>query len=74
MYFLLCQTSKLLLFEINFQKVDQYTGGKWLIHGIKQHKDNQFQSLGFPSRISYLRILIWHMIYLPNNDVLSLSW
>ena len=32
-------------FKLDFQKVDQHTGGKWLIHGIKRHKDNQLQSL-----------------------------
>ena len=28
-------------FKVDFQKVDQYPGGKWLIHGTKHHKDNQ---------------------------------
>ena len=28
-------------FKLDIQKVDQYTGGKWLIHGTKHHKDNQ---------------------------------
>ena len=28
-------------FKLNFQKVDQHTGGKWLIHGTKRRKDNQ---------------------------------
>ena len=32
-------------FKLDFQKVDQYTGGKWLIHSIKHHKDDQLQSL-----------------------------
>ena len=27
-------------FELDFQKMDQHTGGKWLIHGTKHHKDN----------------------------------
>ena len=39
-------------FKLDFQKVDQHTGDKWLIHGIKRHKDNQLQSLGLPCRIS----------------------
>ena len=26
--------------KLNFQKVDQPTGSKWLIHGIKRRKDN----------------------------------
>ena len=39
-------------FKLDFQKVDQHTGGKWLIHGTKLHKDNQLQSLELPCRIS----------------------
>ena len=39
-------------FEIDFQKVDQHIGGKWLIHGTKRRKDNQLQSLELPYRIS----------------------
>ena len=39
-------------FEVDFQKVDQRTGGKWLINGTKHHKDNQLQSLELPRRIS----------------------
>ena len=30
--------------KLNFQKVDQHTGDKWLIHGTKRRKDNQLQS------------------------------
>ena len=29
-------------FKLEFHNVDQHTGGKWLMHGIKHHKDNQF--------------------------------
>ena len=29
--------------KLDLQKVDQHTGGKWLIHGSKRHKDNQFK-------------------------------
>ena len=50
--FPLCQTYKLLSFKLDFQKVDQHTGGKWLIHGTKRHKDNQLQSLELTFRIS----------------------
>ena len=50
--FLLCQTYKYDHFKIYFQKVDQHTGGKWLIHGTKRRKDNQLQSLELPCRIS----------------------
>ena len=32
-------------FKIDFPKVDQHIGGKWLIHGTKHHKDNPAQSL-----------------------------
>ena len=40
------------LFKLDFQKVEQHTGGKWLIHGTQRHKDNQLQSLELPCRIS----------------------
>ena len=33
-----------LSFKTYFQKTDQHTRGKWLIHGAKHHKDNQLQS------------------------------
>ena len=39
-------------FELDFQEMDQYTGGKWLIHGTKHCKDNQLQSLELTCRIS----------------------
>ena len=39
-------------FKLDFQKVDQQTGGKWLIHGIKHHKDYQLQILKLRCRIS----------------------
>ena len=38
--------------KLDFQKVDQNTGGKWLIHGTKHRKDNQLQSLELPCRMS----------------------
>ena len=40
--------------KIDFQKGDQHTGCKWLIHDTKHRKDNQLQSLKLPSRISKL--------------------
>ena len=40
--------------KFDFQKVDQHAGGKWLIHDTKRRKDNQFQSLKLPCRISKL--------------------
>ena len=39
--------------KLDFQKVDQHAGGKWLIH-TKRHKDNRLQSLKLPCRISKL--------------------
>ena len=42
------------VFKIDFQKVDQHAGGKWLIHDTKRLKDNQLQSLKLPCRISKL--------------------
>ena len=39
-------------FQLDFQKVDQHTGAKWLIHGTKRRKDNQLQSLELPCRTS----------------------
>ena len=39
-------------FKLDFQKADQHTGGKWLIHGTKRRKDNELQSLELPCRIS----------------------
>ena len=38
--------------KLGLVKVGQYTGGKWLIHGTKTHKDNQLPSLELPCRIS----------------------
>ena len=46
--------------KIDFQKVDQHAGGKWLIHDTKRHKDNQLQSLKLPCRISKLSSYMWH--------------
>ena len=39
-------------FKLDFQKVDQHTRGKWLIHGTIRRKDNQLQSLELPCGIS----------------------
>ena len=43
-----------LVLTIDFQKVDQHAGGKWLIHDTKRRKDNQLQSLKLICRISKL--------------------
>ena len=45
--------------KIDFQKVDQHAGGKWLIHATKRRKDNQLQSLKLPCRISKLSSKMW---------------
>ena len=42
-------------FKLDFQKVDQHTGGKWSIHSTKCRKDNQLQSLELPCRISMVQ-------------------
>ena len=39
-------------FQLDFQNVEQHTGGNWLTHGTKRRKDNQLQSLELPCRIS----------------------
>ena len=40
-------------FKLDFRKVDQHTGGKWLIHGTKHRKDNQLHSpVEYPDRES----------------------
>ena len=40
--------------KIDFQKMDQHAGGKWLIHDTKRRKDNQLESLKLPCKISKL--------------------
>ena len=42
--------------KVDFQKVDQHTGGERLIHDTKRRKDNQLQNLKFPCRISFLSV------------------
>ena len=39
-------------FNLDFQKVDQYTRSKWLIHSTKRRKANPLQGLELPYRIS----------------------
>ena len=39
-------------FKLDFHKVDQHAGGKWLTHDTKHRKDNQLQSLKLPCRVS----------------------
>ena len=37
---------------LDIQNVDQHTGGKWLMHGTKDRKGNQLESLELPRRLS----------------------
>ena len=54
-YYPVCQTyGPNWSLKIDFQKVDQHAGGKWLIHDTKRRKDNQLQSLKLTCRISKL--------------------
>ena len=55
--------------KTSFQKVDQHTGSKWLIHGIYHRKDNQLQRLELPCRIPYLGKYIcrWNGIAMDIN-------
>ena len=39
-------------FKLDFNDMDQHTGGKWLIQGTKHHKDKQLQRLALPCKIS----------------------
>ena len=39
--------------KIEFQKVDQHAGGKWLIHDTKRRKDNQFSCTAWNSPAEY---------------------
>ena len=39
-------------FKLDFQKVDQHTGEKLIIHGTKRRKDNLLQGLELSCRIS----------------------
>ena len=50
--FFYVKLTNLQSFKLDFQNVEQHTGGKWLIHGTKPRKDNQLQSLELPCRIS----------------------
>ena len=44
-------------FKLDFQKVDQHTGGKWLLHDTKCHKGNQLQSLS--NSFSCMKIVVF---------------
>ena len=40
-------------FKLDFQKVNQHIGGRWLIHGTKRRKDNQLESKAWNSPVEY---------------------
>ena len=42
--------------KVNFQKVDQHAGGKWLIHDTKCCKDNQLQSLKHCLKVDFQKV------------------
>ena len=52
-------------FKLDFQKVNQHRGGKWLIQGTKRRKDNQLQSLELPCVCT----CIWYVIGNQGNHV-----
>ena len=39
-------------FKLDFQKMNQHTRRKWLMHGTKRDRDNDLQSLELPCEIS----------------------
>ena len=39
--FIMSNLQPICCLKIDFQKVDQHAGGKWLIHDTKRQKDNQ---------------------------------
>ena len=47
--------------KIDFQKVDQHAGGKWLIHDTKRHKDNHLQSLKWWIGVDFENDLYSHL-------------
>ena len=52
MFYLMSNLQTYYHFKLDFPKVDQHTGRKWLIHSTKRHNDNQLQILELPCRIS----------------------
>ena len=43
LFFIMLYLQTLYHFKLDFQNVDQHTGGKWFIHGTKLRKDNQLK-------------------------------
>ena len=52
-FYILSNLQTYYYFELDFQEVDQQTGGKWLIHVTKHHKDIHLQSLKLLSKTFY---------------------
>ena len=48
-----------LSFQTRIPKVDQHTGGKWLIHGTKHRKDNQLQSNGITVHLASAVLVLY---------------
>ena len=46
--------------NVDFEKVNKHTRGKWLIQDTKRRKDYQLQSLKLPCRISKFSSYMWH--------------
>ena len=63
-----------LSFQTRIPKVDQHTGGKWLIHGTKHRKDNQLQSLEL-SCSATIEVEEWISNFIPHIiiDVITYS-
>ena len=58
-------------FKLDFQNVDQHTGGKWLIYGTKHRKNNQLQSLekAIVLHIRYVQFIFMNVAY--TNSAMS---
>ena len=69
-WFFYIKLTNQLPFEANFQKVNQHTGGEWVIRGNKPHKDNQRQCLFFPVEFPSWKY-IFH-IKEPHGNMLDL--
>ena len=50
-------------FQIDFQKEDQHTKGKWLIHGTKRRKDQSCEALNFLYKIMVLNGIEYRMAH-----------
>ena len=65
-------------FKLNFQKVDQHTRGKWLIHDTKGCKDNQLHSMEHDVIISAYHLfqqwVFWQITNAENSKVMKSAW